>query len=527
MLWARRIGEIEATRRRVRGGHIGRLLLPLFGMAIVTVAVVVWLATFVGYTGSDDGAYLEAARGWVQNFPFVGKNWWSLRLTIVIPLAMSIRIFGENEYSFAFPTLIYQIGIASLAAAMVTRITGLAGAVAAALLILTLPLFAIASSTANADLPEVFYIGLSLWLFLLAAERGGSTRLLFGAGVAAGLAMLTRETALPLILVYGMLFLLGFGMPRKRYWIMAVAFGLVVGSEMLYYFLLSGDPLHRYRIDFVGAAVDDRPSVSGELFDRSGALRVAPLADPFVMLFGRISFGLLYYLAIPAVFWVWASRRERGINDHTARVMLLTSVVSFAFAALALRKLDLSPRYCSTTTFAIAIVFCLWFGGTFWPQHRRAATAALAVLVGTNLLGLILTNKDPMFGTRALVAYLSESNVPLVYVNPATAFRGGVLFEWAGQSSRLRSAVPHVGDLYFFDPMPFNSTWRKEDAGQRDLFLPQPNWQVVWRHQEEEGYIGRAVEWLGFDHFIPAPIFTKLTRPNPPVTIYRITISNN
>lgn len=507
------------------GAHANsdRIWLSIVGVAIVTFAVVAWFTTFVGYAASDDSAYLEAARAWLSHFPAVGSNWWSLRLPIVIPIAISIRLFGESEYVVALPTLLYQIGIASLSVLLARRIAGKAAALTAASLILTLPLFAIASSLANADLPEVFYTGLSLWLFLGAPERDGSTAFLLGAGMAAGLAIVTRETALPLILVYGVLFLLGFGIQRKRYWIMAVGFWIVVGGEMLYYWLAAGNPLYRYEIDLIGATGNDRPVAPSDALDTSGALRIAGLIDPVVMLFERIDFGLLYYLSIPAIVWVWAYRRRADISSRSARMMLIMFAASFGFAAVALKQYALLPRYYSTATFAMAIVIAAWFGQKFWPHSRRLGAMLLAVMIGFNFLGLVLVNKNPMFGTRALISYLSTSDVPVVYVNPATAFRGKDLFQWAGLTSRVRSAIPKVGDLYFFDPKMFDLVWPKEVAAQRESFRPRPNWQVVWRGEEPQRCAGRAIEWLGLDRFIPEVILVKLNRPNPTVTIYRVT----
>jgi 4-amino-4-deoxy-L-arabinose transferase-like glycosyltransferase len=124
--------------------------------ALGALATLLWVLTFVGYTSSDDGGYLDGARGWLHHFPFVGKIWWHVRLPTVLPIAISIGLLGEGDVSLVLPSLLYEIGIVVLAFAFLDRMAGRVPAIAAALLLLTLPINVMQSSIAGADLPMVF-----------------------------------------------------------------------------------------------------------------------------------------------------------------------------------------------------------------------------------------------------------------------------------------------------------------------------------------------------------------------------------
>ncbi len=497
--------------------------LLMLAVVCIVAAAALWQAVFVGFLASDDGSYLLAARHWLHDFPFVGNDHWSLRHTVVLPLAAIIALFGEGEHVIALEGLIYQVGILVVAGYFVLRVAGPMAAVAVIAALASLPVLAIQSTIVNDDLAELFFVALSLWLFLSAVEHGGRTSPLLGAGAAAGLAMISRESSAALLLAYGILFLSGFGMARWRYWLMAGPFLVIELGEMLYYGFFVGDPFHRIRVLLDVVQLDQSVSLPTIGFDRRGVLRVGPIVDPFIMVFSRIDFGLIFYWAIPAVLWVFTARRERGAPSRTARVMLLAGVTWLAFNAVALRTSGALPRYYAMTAYAAAVVAAIWFGQVAWPRRPRRALAGLALVLAGNAAGLYLANKDPLFGPHALAAYLATSDVPRVTIDPELAARSEILLKWSGEWDRVSTAPPQAGDLVFHDPWIFDQPWQlTPKTAASAAFAPKPNWQLYWRREEDRKYIGVLVERLGLDRFLPAPILSRLNRPRPPVTIYRV-----
>src|SRR3954447_25993384 len=62
---------------------------------------------YVGFQAGDDKSYLTGALGWLQSFPYVGENHWTLRHTITIPTALSIKLFGLNEFAVSLSNALY------------------------------------------------------------------------------------------------------------------------------------------------------------------------------------------------------------------------------------------------------------------------------------------------------------------------------------------------------------------------------------------------------------------------------------
>lgn len=502
----------------------------LFVIFCATAVLVIWQLTFVGFTASDDFSYLSAARGRLHDFLFVWDDGWSPRHTVVFPIAASIGIFGETEWALTLPTLFYQIGIVTVGGFFVRHVAGTRAGLITAALLATLPLLAIQSSIASADTAELFFVVLSLSLFLLAVEHRGRTSLLLGAGLAAGFAVMTRETSGGLLLLYSVLFLIGFGMGRTRYFVLAAGFLFIQGADMLYYALMTGDPLYRLHVDLGVVARDHQTLSRSPLpklgYDKTGAFRVNALIDPLVMIFSRIDFGLLSYTAIPAAAWAATARREQGSAERAARVFLLAGLAWLAFNSLALRTELVLPRYYSVCALSMAVIIGIWLGRIVWPRHDRRAAAVLGLLLGVNLLGLYLVNKEPLYGPRALVTYLSSTDGPVVTIDPEFAARSKTLLEWAGLSSRVKTTRPSAGDIVVNDPFVFTQEWLLSGAEARKAeFKPGPNWQPIWRRQEDRRLAGIVLERWGVAKFLPPLIYSKFDHPHPTITAYRVSPS--
>src|SRR5689334_4468096 len=77
-------------------------ILPL--LIILVMGTVLMSLAWVGYVGSDDHSYAEGALGWLSHFPYVGDDHWTLRHTVVIPLAAALGLFGMHEINLGLPS---------------------------------------------------------------------------------------------------------------------------------------------------------------------------------------------------------------------------------------------------------------------------------------------------------------------------------------------------------------------------------------------------------------------------------------
>ena len=319
-----------------------------FGVTAVAALAVASIAfAWIGYIESDDVAYSRAAQAWVEAFPHVGLSHWALRHVIVLPMAAGFRLFGPSELTLVAPTLLFTAALLWLTFACVRRIAGAGAGLIAAAMLATLPIFASSASVSATDIPEAFFVLASVWAFYFAWQRG-ATGLFVASGVMAGLAFVTRETTLALLAVYLLLFLANYGGRRLAYVWMGMGFALVVGADMAYLWWGSGDPLFRLHVSMKGVG-QDNPTMAAQFktepgFDRHGVLAAPALLQPFLMIFANQSFGVLYWLAIPAAAWLATSRLPGDVR-RVVRLFGLLALVWFLVLSYALTFLWIVPRY--------------------------------------------------------------------------------------------------------------------------------------------------------------------------------------
>src|SRR5262249_36615909 len=152
----------------------------------------------------------------------------------------------EHEFVFVLSTSLFFAATMSVTLQALASLTGTVAATTACVVMSTLPLFALKATIPGADMPELFFVASSIWLFFLACGRERRFWLLLAAGICSGLAFSAHEISSALVLCYGVLFLAGFAIPRREYWIMAIGFLAVVAIEAAYYAIVAGDPLRRF-----------------------------------------------------------------------------------------------------------------------------------------------------------------------------------------------------------------------------------------------------------------------------------------
>lgn len=473
---------------------------------------------WVGYLDSDDKNHLGGILGWYSDFPYVASNHAELRHFLAIPIAASFQLFGVSEISLVIPNMLLFTGILIFTYLACSRYYNRSVALVAAALVLTLPVFAIRATVAYSDIVELFFIAASFWLFWSSFDNESQTRRLLLAGAAAGAAWLTRETTVSLLLLYGILFVLGYGIKRSHYWIMAAGFFAVLAVDVIYFAWHTGDPLFRYWmvLDTQGGITDHGLVSSGEVFDRSGNVRVFPGLDRLLVLLINHEFALFYFFAIPAGWWAWRSKelspRERALSRSLAGL----AVLWFLFVAIVLKNQH--PRYFSVTTYAAAILCALWFCRCLMPRYKVYGFVALVFLIMTNLLGIYVDNKNSLFGERELVAYVKESK-NTVYTDPTTHVRARVMLAFAGAEDLVVSnRPPPANALFYYNPN------RLQDAQRngREFYSAQAGWEPALQISSGRKLSGRVIGFLGIQEWLPNGVYRRLNKPNKDVTLYTV-----
>lgn len=475
--------------------------------------------SWVGFIASDDTTYARGAYGWIEHFPYVGGHG-TIRYPITVPMAASFLILGGNEVAMVLPSLLYLILFLILAWRVTRDVAGPLPAFAALVAIVTNPLIAVQASIASVDIIEMALLFAAWLLCFRCLETGvADRRRLIGAGILAGLAFLTRETAVFVAVYFGLLFLAGHRIGRWNYLWIAAGFVAVWALELVYLGIMTGDPLYRFNIAL------HHDSTINRSVDLAGNVIVHPLVDPLLVLLLNQEFMALMLFALPLGAWLCLSRSIPQRLRHFARQIALFGGCWFVCVGAAQHLLPLNPRYFMITS----TMACLLTGtalGWLWQQGsariRWAALGGLALLAGTNLVGIAVENRDPAFGDETLVAALTDHPGERIGTDPETAFRAQIPLRWADAAARVDTAPPAPGSLYYYNPLRAAKPAGHIAAEAAPLYRPQPGWILVSEYQAAPSHLARLFEATGTDRLLPAAIWQKLRHPADPAYLYRI-----
>jgi 4-amino-4-deoxy-L-arabinose transferase-like glycosyltransferase len=488
--------------------------------------------TWIGYVGTDDQSYAKGALGWLSRFPYVGDTHWELRHPVVIPLAVSVAIFGHREISLGLPSAFFFLVLLSVNYYYLQRYFDSRFALLVSAFIATTPLFVVHATFAQTVVVETLALSLSFWLFYSATLSQYPAWPMFASGIAAGLGFLTRETAAALLLFYGMLFVGGYGMRRRYYWVMALGFLLLIGSEIAFFSAVTGDPFYRYHIDVNHnaheALIRDPVPNTGEgvtvhgvenlnhqdTLNNQGNLDVGgTISQPIFALLFNQEFGLLFWALIPAA--IWACRANTMGLGERRLLQLLTGVgmvwlVFISYSGL----LAVVPRFYTVSLWTATILIAVWLRYHVWTNWPRGAIFLGASLVAANLLGIYVENKNPALAERALVDYVVQHEGTVVYTDPTTFRVASLLSQFKGVS------VP-PGGLFFFNKKSIEYCRLYGCSYHWKEYLPEDSWKVVMRIEPPRKLSGILLTSMGLDRIIPTTIFERLDRPNPGGILYR------
>ncbi len=431
-----------------RNGAELAVVLMVGGLIFLLLLRFFWL----GFLGSDDEFYWGGATGWLTHFPYVGKDHWTLRHTLVIPMALARLAFGNSMIAMFLPTVLYALGLIFILGWWTWRSVGGMAAAAAIALLITDPQFLLLSSTADVDIPEAFFVVAAFFVLdsIIRSSRTQSPRCtpvpaslggLLLVGILTGLAMLTRETAIFAVAALGIFFLYGYGFGRLYYLIIGVGGALVVGLEMIWLWSASGNWFYRFVVDVHNDATINRR------LDQGAAIPfIHPLIDPVTMLLLNHSFGLLTWIGVPLTIWLFSKHVLSGAAQRMAVLLAGLALIWTLLAAGLGKLLPLIPRY----YFLPSVMICILSGialAKLWQAGRRKLAAVLGILlVSGNLLALAADNRSYMFGVYMVTDLASRHNW-LLHTDRQTSRRANLLLDWAKTRDRVTPAPARKGDL--------------------------------------------------------------------------------
>ena len=488
----------------------------VFTIAILAaLSLAVWMS-WTGFIGSDDQIYASAARRWLADGPFVGMNHFTVRLTTILPIALSFKLLGQNEFALIVPTLIFGLATVALVSALAMRVLSPRLSLFAVVPFVTSPLFASMCSTPCVDLVELFFDLASLLTFVVALNATRRGALLLLAGLLAGLAWMSRETSIFLPTAYGILFLCGYRIGRREYLLVAAGFLAIALGEMLVYFILTGDPLHRLLVSYHHDLVDrDR---THSLFDREGNVHVNGLLgtflNPFLMIFFNKEFGIAFWLSVPAAVWLI---RTNSLSPKVRTALQTTSIVGaiWMLGVFSLvTKLYLAPRYLLFPLTTSALLVGAWLGLGVFPRFKWRAIAIVVAAVAVNLLAIGLEDHDFLFPERTLVAYARTARSP-IYTDRETHRRAQFLLESEGLAEKVTDEPHHLGDVFFYVPdnvayIALITKNKPHLAGLHALYAPLKGETIVAEITRPESWVGRLLDGVRVSGSLPKALMKKV-----------------
>lgn len=483
-------------------------------------------AFHVGFQASDDINYLVGALGWLESFPYVGNSHWTLRHTITLPTAAFIRLFGMNGFAASLSNMLYFAAFVATNSWFVSRFLGRRCAYFATLLVLTMPGFLVVSTYLNPDIPELFFTTFAFWSLLSALESSSRRWLWIAAGALAGLAFVNRQTSAAFVIFGVLLWLLSPGVPRSRYFPMAVAFLCVVGAEWLYLTVMTGNPAYRMQVDFNHDPVDRfaqaaRVAAQGRWIDKEGNISVNVFIDPVLNLFVSQKYPLLFWLALPAGLAAW--RQRHAPEARTLALVAGLGLVSFIFVA-ANPKLYLVPRYFVLAAWAAAVLVAWWLASLWSAGRRWLCGAGMTALLLANATALSVENIHPRMVEQALVEWVHKHPGEPIYTDIETRARSEFYFRFAGvPMDRVIATAPPAGARFFYSERRVEqcaATQRCRD--QAASFRPNTLWQPEQKIDGQRRPGGALAAALGLGRILPPDIARRVMAPLDEITIYKV-----
>ncbi|WP_175518179.1 glycosyltransferase family 39 protein [Sphingomonas sp. OK281] len=434
-----------------------------------------------------------AAQHWIASPPYPGYDHWATRFPLVITLAATLRLLGENETALTVVALLWYVVFLLAVFALAQRIGGRRVGWIATILLSTMPVVVTNATTASCDLVEATFLVLGIVLAGDAATRDTRPgRRAVAAGLAFGVAILCRETTTLALMGFVPLFMLGRPISRRALCLMAVACFALLAGEAVFQWAMTGNPLNRWDVAFHHDAHIDRAA------NAEGNFLLHPVIDPLLVLLVNNDFGLIFWIFLIAA-WLRVDRLLDVVARRRTIILAALALATFILTGVLYTKLVLNPRYFMLPAIAAAIMVSVWLGSV----TVRTRTVVLAVAVAVNFLMLSVENTHPRWAAEALVsAARAQPDTPIV-TDAQTYHRALMPLQWH-HLSRIERGPSKPGQL---------------------LLLPNEQGPVgatvVARYPSPSTPLGAILKAVRLDEFIPPSIRRRLVSPNPTAVLVR------
>ena len=376
-------------------------------IVILCIGVLLRLLMFSGYIGGDDIAYIARAAAMSQGDLSAPVTHWGSRTLIVLLTTLSISVFGVNDFSITFFPFIFSIGSIILSYLIGKQLFDPVTGVFAAFLIAIFPMEVLFAS----QLFPYAFIGtlsaLCFYLFLRGEQRESYILLLFS-GAALGVAYLSRITAL-----YCLLFFAFYLLYKRQFFVRYIYFviGLlgIILIEITYYYLLTGDPLHRLHIlmgvrgEISEAQVESRLGITN--------LGLKWFIEPFLRPIFEQEIGFIFLLLWPVIFYqafYQASKKNKGVILLLLWIVPLFLYINYGstspFSYFPHRRL---PRYLSVIIVP-AMVLIAWHFRSM--KSSRWRNILLSLILVSSTLSLLIDNSPNITNIeKDIAAYIKEN----------------------------------------------------------------------------------------------------------------------
>lgn len=420
-------GPPDAAGRHmpVFGPAFGRWSLLLVAMPGLLLAVALLMLVQAGYTGEDDAHYLFAADGWLSGQWFLGVNHWHLRHPHVLAIAGSFALFGRHEWAMMLPTVVAFLGVILLTCWLIRRVADELTAIFAGLLVAATPVFVFYAKVPYPDINELFCCVLSFVLMWKGLETA-RYRWFILSGLVMGVAWLIRPSCAPLILLYGLLFLIGYRVPRPRYLSMGIGFAPLILAEWAYYFLRAGDPFYRFAVDMRSLEISTAHMVGGVAHGLRPPFNIALMAkwvpnslvdvhwlvNPYIDFLTSPSYGFLYLAAIVAAVVLLRDGRSSRPDTRAFVRMMIALALLWIFVTIYVLNLRPQPRYFLPATWSACLLVAMGLRHMLQRKGWGWAALLLALLVIIDI-ALASARKYPMEAERELAVFVASHDGPL------------------------------------------------------------------------------------------------------------------
>ena len=395
----------------------------ILGVLILIGCIVRLSVFFGGVRGSDAFAYAQYAWDIVSgHYNLDAIRWFfGFRYTVLLPTALSYMIFGVGDFpSSLFPLLLSLLNILvvfKIGEILFNREIGLIAAV----LVVFYPLNIMSASLLGPDSFIPFLSSAVLLCFLRGEQESSVWKRNFWfvmIGVLIGLAYMARVTSIFLFFAL-MIYLVFYKKVVSAVWTI-VGLLLPLGTEALYFFAATGDPLFEFH------RITSPDIVSTTKSDYHPGLLYYPKRMFGFLLDGLAMYGLTWWLVLGGIILAW-KKRENAIL--LMAVCLFIPFFGFQFGFQSVREGVLimkSGPYLSLLT-APAMIIGAYLLYHFKERLRSnpvkqmaALTGILTVIACMNLYGtyrLNLNGKNDAAPYIAVAEYLKEKPGSTVYTH--------------------------------------------------------------------------------------------------------------